>query len=215
MGNPGRGYIIRGSGREKNMNAGYEKVKHILIQKTIERAQLRKEQYERNPKLCKECSKPLSRKQVRNKTNFCTRSCSARFNNKNSNIICSLCGGNKHKKSKTSCYTCSRKKQNKERSDKIELWLQGLYTFPLRKGGSISSTIRKYLLNKYNNACVECGWNKLHPITKNALVQIDHVDGNWKNNSPDNLKVLCPNCHSLSPFHGALNKGRGRSDRYK
>ena len=26
----------------------------------------------------------------------------------------------------------------------------------------------------------------------------------------ENLKILCPNCHSLTPTFGALNKGNGR-----
>lgn len=28
-------------------------------------------------------------------------------------------------------------------------------------------------------------------------LQVDHKDGNWRNNSQDNLGFLCPNCHSI------------------
>ena len=42
--------------------------------------------------------------------------------------------------------------------------------------------------------CVGCGitdsWNG-RPIT----LEINHKDQNWKNNSPENLEFLCPNCH--------------------
>jgi 5-methylcytosine-specific restriction endonuclease McrA len=35
-------------------------------------------------------------------------------------------------------------------------------------------------------------------------------DGNSENNLEENLRLLCPNCHSLSPNFRNLNKGYGR-----
>lgn len=46
-------------------------------------------------------------------------------------------------------------------------------------------------------------------------MQIDHIDGDYKNCRPENLRILCPNCHSLTPTFGALNKGKGRKLRYE
>lgn len=58
-----------------------------------------------------------------------------------------------------------------------------------------------------------CGWNKKHSKTKRVPIQLEHIDGNSDNNKLKNCKILCPNCHSLTPTFGALNKGNGRTIR--
>src|SRR6266446_5101902 len=40
---------------------------------------------------------------------------------------------------------------------------------------------------------------------------LDHVNGNPKDNTPDNLRLLCPNCDSQLPTRGGRNKGRVRN----
>jgi HNH endonuclease len=62
-----------------------------------------------------------------------------------------------------------------------------------------------------NSSCSLCGWNKIHPVTGKSPLQIDHIDGNWQNNAPHNLRLICPNCHALTETFGSLNKtGNGR-----
>ena len=41
-------------------------------------------------------------------------------------------------------------------------------------------------------------------------LQVNHIDGNYKNNREENLELLCPNCHSLTPNYRSLNRGKGR-----
>jgi DNA-directed RNA polymerase subunit RPC12/RpoP len=36
-------------------------------------------------------------------------------------------------------------------------------------------------------------------------LEIHHIDGNYLNNTIENLQVLCPNCHSLTLNYKALN----------
>lgn len=72
---------------------------------------------------------------------------------------------------------------------------------------------KKYLIFKYGEKCMLCGWNEINPVTNNIPIQLEHIDGNSENNSLDNLKLLCPNCHSLTPTFGSLNKGNGRLQR--
>lgn len=75
---------------------------------------------------------------------------------------------------------------------------------------NISKHLRKYLGEKFGNQCFGCGWNKKHPVTGIIPLEVDHVDGNAENNSESNLRLLCPNCHALTPFYKNLNRGNGR-----
>ena len=41
--------------------------------------------------------------------------------------------------------------------------------------------------------CEHCGFVPTHP----SQLDVDHVNGDNKDNSPDNLMTLCANCHRL------------------
>ena len=101
---------------------------------------------------------------------------------------------------------CSQKCASLAKSQKkIEAWLTGEKSGNC-KNGQLSATIRNYLLEKVNYQCELCGWNKVNPATNKIPLEIHHIDGNYENNEPSNLQVLCPNCHALTPNFKALNK---------
>ena len=79
----------------------------------------------------------------------------------------------------------------------------------------ISNHIRRYLLKKYSNNCSICGWNKINPHTKICPLEVEHIDGNYLNNTESNLILLCPNCHSLTSTYKGANRGFGRKGRKK
>jgi hypothetical protein len=59
-------------------------------------------------------------------------------------------------------------------------------------------------------ACELCGW-AVRASDGRIPVELDHINGNRADNRLENLRVLCPNCHSLQPTHRGLNlKGRQR-----
>ena len=80
----------------------------------------------------------------------------------------------------------------------------------LKHGGIVSAYVKRYLREKYNNRCQQCGWSEINKYSNKVPLEADHIDGNYKNNSIKNLRLLCPNCHSLTPTYKALNKGSGR-----
>lgn len=150
---------------------------------------------------------------------FCSKSCATIVNNlkRTSNILqnfCVTCGI----PTKRSAYKyCSNKCQNLfSYREYISKWKLGL------KDGNrginaktLSKHLRRYLLEKYKNQCSVCGWDQKHSITNVVPLEVDHIDGNSENNKENNLRLICPNCHSLSPNFRNLNKGNGRQWRIK
>ncbi|MFJ9814388.1 HNH endonuclease [Streptomyces sp. NPDC101151] len=39
-------------------------------------------------------------------------------------------------------------------------------------------------------------------------LEVDHVDGNWRDSRTENLRLLCPNCHSVTDNYRGRGKGR-------
>ena len=61
-----------------------------------------------------------------------------------------------------------------------------------------SYLLRKAFLSygtKYVCSC--CGIDKWQG--ESIQLDIDHINGDWKDNRPENLRFLCPNCHSQTP----------------
>ena len=52
--------------------------------------------------------------------------------------------------------------------------------------------------------CVECEVIDVYN-NKPISLHIDHIDGDWSNNTKGNLRFLCPNCHSQTPNFGNKN----------
>lgn len=160
------------------------------------RRNLRIDQYLLNPKKCFECENPLE--YDKKKYKFCSRRCSVIRSNKNSpkrKLIafnkCKKC--NSHTKNEFLCRKCTVN-QNFE-------------------DGKVSDRkeIKRRLVSSYGYHCFEC---QLTEWSNNPVpLEVDHIDGNAGNNFPNNLRLLCPNCHALMPTSKGKNKGKGRKSR--
>lgn len=71
------------------------------------------------------------------------------------------------------------------------------------------STLKAYIIERaggyYCQVCELTEWRG-KPIS----LQVDHIDGCATNNTPENLRLICPNCHSQTETFGGKNRGNGR-----
>lgn len=180
------------------------------------------------------CGRTFERKVRSTPRKFCSSSCSAkvanagrrRHGNAPVEVVCERCGevfmGKRDRVfCSSSCFAKgpSDPTSSKSKRKSIEKWLSGAWDGTVKSG--LSSTVRRYLIEEAgfrcsNDACsTPGGFAEVNPATGKVPLEIDHLDGNCFNNKPENLVVLCPNCHALTPTYRALNRGNGRAYRGK
>ncbi len=84
------------------------------------------------------------------------------------------------------------KKTDKKRKTALEYLEKEIVVIPKLRKKLIEDGIKK-------NECELCGLNEW--LGKPITLELHHVDGNRYNNKLENLQILCPNCHSLTPNH--------------
>lgn len=69
-------------------------------------------------------------------------------------------------------------------------------------------SLRFRILYEQENKCNKCGLDKW--LGQDIVLELEHKDGNNKNNNRDNLEMICPNCHSLTETWRGRNKRERR-----
>jgi Zn finger protein HypA/HybF involved in hydrogenase expression len=74
--------------------------------------------------------------------------------------------------------------------------------FPIENIGHGARKMR--VLKEQNFSCNGCGLSTWRE--KTITLELEHKDGNSKNNIRENLEILCPNCHSQTDTWRGRNK---------
>lgn len=97
------------------------------------------------------------------------------------------------------------KKRGKDLPSAYKSWEEILVNDPERKHRESGKRLRRALKESgVEERCKSClmlpFWNG-KPLT----FDVDHTDGDWRNNDRGNLRFLCPNCHTQEETSGRLS----------
>jgi len=159
--------------------------------------------YSKKNASCLYCEKNLKNSQKK----YCSTSCAAKINNKKRKKTKNCIACNEPFPFRKEQKYCSLKCQQSFQNDiRVHEWLAGNDLGFSGKNILIKPFIRKYLFDTRGSACSLCKSDHKHPSDNKTINEIDHIDGNPKNNTITNLRILCPNCHALTPTFRARNK---------
>ncbi|MFD6354496.1 HNH endonuclease [Nocardia tengchongensis] len=102
------------------------------------------------------------------------------------------------------CYNEDRYERTGGFARWLKAWLSGEQS-GTTLDGKPDHRIRQALVQLRGQACEECGWDRVNPVSKRVPLHVDHITGDRARNRPDELRLLCPNCHSLTTNYQHLN----------
>lgn len=90
-------------------------------------------------------------------------------------------------------------------------WKRPIEYYLCRKRISSGINLKKRLIEEglLKEECAVC---KLKPMWNNEklVLQLDHIDGDFINNTLENLRLICPNCHSQTKTFAGRNVKRDK-----
>ena len=102
--------------------------------------------------------------------------------------------------SKSKLYFCCR--EHKDLAQRLDSGKQ-FETIRPNHYGTVSIDYRLTALRNYPHKCELCGWDE-----DIDFLEVHHIDENRKNNTLENLMILCPICHKKLTTHKYKLKNR-------
>jgi len=166
------------------------------------------QKYDLSPKFCKKCGKVLDYNHRNN--DFCNRSCAASYNNNlklspDRDITKQVCAWCKKPISGWGNIYC--KNSSCRMMHAVSKFLNSESNVTPKP-----STVRKYYIYLRGHKCEKC--MNTEWINQPIPLELHHKDGNCKNNSPENVELLCRNCHAFTDTFGRKNKKSTRKRIY-
>jgi hypothetical protein len=146
--------------------------------------------------VCKECKVEFETDNI--KRQFCSISCSATHNNR---------GVSRNKKNARMC-SCGNKCSNRHNKYCDQCIKNRIYTTSSLCEAKTDKTRRAAIIRLSGHVCSVCKnseWNG-----KKIPLEVDHINGDASNNSCENLRVICPNCHAQTTTYKGKNKGKSK-----
>jgi hypothetical protein len=173
---------------------GYAKSKDSLQAHVEAQKKAAREAYEDNPKICPTCNRVLPYEERYKK--FCNQSCSASYNNR---------GVTRHSTHPGDCANCGKRKEKRHNKYCNECIGANVYSSKITVLEEAKSDLKRrtILLELRGRRCELCGITEWRG--KPAPIELDHIDGNPDNNTSENLRLICPNCHAQTDTY----KGKG------
>lgn len=141
---------------------------------------------------CMECKSSMYAP-VHVERRFCGKICRGLFDRRGRvTKVCSGCNvsfemqPSKQRNSKSGHYFCTRK--CKDAAQRVG----GLADIQPSHYGNGLSRYRKRAIEAYGAVCKSCGYSE-----QSKMLDVDHINSNRKDNSVENLQVLCVWCHAV------------------
>ena len=174
---------------------GYAVAKHTHEQNF----RIRVEGYYSNPKLCPYCSQPLTYEQAQTGSRFCSHSCAASSVQKGrKKAFCKDCGLKYRADQSWFCEDCGPRHRAK-------------YHLEWGNPNLGKGSYKKLLIRDNGRKCGGC--SLANWLGNKIPLEMHHVDGDADNWAKENLILLCPNCHSLTPNYRSKNLQASKSRR--
>lgn len=181
--------------------------------------------YDRNPRLCGSCDTPLSYGMITADANrkFCNRSCAAKKNNsitpkrKKSKLVRRVSARVYRVRTTGICKVCNsstkllRSKFCSVRCQQELKWRTRVEAFERNEIGFSPRQYRRYRSKGDVPRCDCCGMSEW--LGQPIPLEVDHIDGDSNNSQIHNLRIICCNCHALTPTYKGKNRGKGRQTR--
>ncbi|GGQ69515.1 HNH endonuclease [Streptomyces flaveolus] len=105
----------------------------------------------------------------------------------------------------TAAVRTERQRDNRRRRTAEEILVEETLAHAKRVPGS---RLKRAMLELgAEERCALCGIEPMW-LGEPLPLEVDHIDGNWRNNQIENLRTLCPNCHAATDSYRGRSKGR-------